>query len=58
MALLTGPGSPLEPEQMEKDYTHTHTHTHNLHHVKFIIPMALIQLEVLSDTVWEGFPAF
>ena len=52
MALLTGPGSPLEPEQMEKD------HTHNLHHVKFIIPMALIQLEVLSDTVWEGFPAF
>ena len=56
MALLTGPGSPLEPEQVEKDYTHTHTH--NLHHVKFIIPMALIQLEVLSDTVWEGFPAF
>ena len=54
MALLTGPGSPFEPEQTEKD----HIHTHSLHHVKFIIPMALIQLEVLSDTVRVGFPAF
>ena len=28
------------------------------HHVEFIIPMALIQLEALSDTVRVGFPAF
>ena len=34
------------------------TYTRSLHHVKFIIPMALIQLEVLSDTVRVGFPAF